>query len=131
MEGTNIYAIVESGGKQYRVTPGQTLDVDCLNTIEGETVELDRVLLLGDDGNTTIGKPVVEGARVIATSKGTYRGEKVIVYKFKAKVRYRRKVGHHQLYTRLTIDRIETPGSVPEPKENPEPTANKEAASGT
>lgn len=109
MEGKNIYAIVEISGKQYRVSPGETIDVDNLNVIEGETVELDRVLVIGNDGSTTIGKPTVEGAKVIAMSKGTMRGDKVIVYKFKAKVRYRRKVGHHQLYTRLTIDKITTP----------------------
>lgn len=109
MEGRHIYAIIETGGKQYRVTPGQTVDVDCLNIIEGETVELDKVLMLGDEKHTTVGTPTVEGAKVIAKSQGTVRGDKVIVYKFKAKVRYRRKTGHHQLYTRLTIDKIEAP----------------------
>lgn len=108
MEGKKIYAIVEIAGKQYRVAPGETIDVDCLNKIEGETLEFDRVLLIGDNGNTAIGKPVVAGAKIIATSHGTVRGDKVIVFKFKAKVRYRRKNGHHQLYTRLTIDKIET-----------------------
>lgn len=109
MEGKHIYAIIETGGKQYRVTPGQVVDVDCLNIIEGETVELDKVLILGDDEHTSVGKPTVEGAKVIAISQGTVRGDKVIVYKFKAKVRFRRKVGHHQLYTRLMIDKIEIP----------------------
>ena len=109
MEGKHIYAIIETGGKQFRVTPGQTLDVDCLNVIEGEAVVLDKVLMLGDDSHTTIGKPVVDGAKVVATSQGTVRGDKVIVFKFKAKVRFRRKVGHHQLYTRLTIDKIDVP----------------------
>lgn len=108
MEGTNIYAIVEISGKQYRVSPGETIDVDNLNVIEGESVELDKVLLIGNNGSTTVGKPTIEGAKVIAMSKGTMRGDKIIVYKFKAKVRYRRKVGHHQLYTRLTIDKITT-----------------------
>jgi len=99
-EGTNIYAIVETGGKQYRVSPGETIDVDNMNVIEGQTIDLDRVLLINDNGKTTVGKPVIEGAKVTATSLGLIRGEKVIVYKFKAKVRYRRKVGHHQSYTR-------------------------------
>lgn len=120
MEGTNIYAIIETGGKQYRVTPGQTLDVDCLNIIEGETVELDKVLMLGDDGKTTIGKPTVEGAKVIATSQGTVRGDKIIVFKYKPKVRYRRKNGHHQLFTRLTIEKIETAGKKSRSKEKKE-----------
>ena len=112
MEGTNIYAIIETGGKQYRVTQGQTIDVDNLNVIDGDTVELDKVLVLGDDKNATIGAPTVTGAKVLATSKGTVRGDKIIVYKFKSKVRFRKKTGHHQLFTRLTIDRIEAPGMV-------------------
>ena len=112
MEGTNIYAIIETGGKQYRVNQGQTLDVDNLNIIEGETVELDKVLVIGDEKNTTVGAPNVAGAKVTATSKGTVRGDKIIVYKFKSKVRFRKKTGHHQLFTRLVIDKIEAPGMV-------------------
>ncbi|HXX59498.1 MAG TPA: 50S ribosomal protein L21 [Dehalococcoidales bacterium] len=111
MEGTNIYAIVEITGKQYRVTPGQIIDVDCNNAAEGEVIEFDKVLAVGNDnGETTLGKPYIEGAKVTATSKGTERGDKVIVYKFKAKVRFRKKVGHRQQYTRLSIDKIEAPG---------------------
>ena len=115
MEGTNIYAIIETGGKQYRVTQGQTVDVDNLNVVDGDAVELDKVLVIGDEKNTTIGTPNVEGAKVIATSKGTVRGDKIIVYKFKSKVRFRKKTGHHQLFTRLAIDTITAPGI--EPKE--------------
>ena len=107
MEGNNIYAVVEIAGKQYRVTPGNTIDVDCLDKIEGEKLEFDRVLLINDDGNTIVGKPIVEGSKIIATSQGTVRGNKVIVFRYKPKVRYRKKTGHHQLYTRLTIDKIE------------------------
>ena len=110
MEGTNIYAIIETGGKQYRVNQGQTLDVDNLNIIEGETVELDKVLVIGDEKNTTVGAPNVAGAKVTATSKGTVRGDKIIVFRFKSKVRERKKTGHHQLFTRLAIDKIEAPG---------------------
>ncbi|MFY9813619.1 MAG: 50S ribosomal protein L21 [Dehalococcoidales bacterium] len=110
MEGTNIYAIIETGGKQYRVTQGQTLDVDNLNVIDGDAVELDKVLVIGNDKNATVGTPTIEGAKVTATSKGTVRGDKIIVYKFKSKVRFRKKTGHHQLYTRLAIDKIEAPG---------------------
>jgi large subunit ribosomal protein L21 len=109
VEDTKIYAIVEIAGKQYRVSPGDTIDVDCLDKIEGETLEFDRVLLIGDNGATRVGKPTVKGAKIIATSQGTIRGDKVIVFRFKAKVRFRKKTGHHQLYTRLTIDKIETP----------------------
>jgi large subunit ribosomal protein L21 len=128
---TNIYAIVETGGKQYRVSPGETIDVDNLNTIDGQTIDLDRVLLINDNGKTTIGKPVIEGAKVNATSHGTVRGAKVIVYKFKAKVRYRRKVGHHQLFTRLTIDSIAASGSESESMKKGSPSEKEEAVSGT
>ena len=110
MEGTNIYAIIETGGKQYRVTQGQTVDVDNLNVIDGDTIELDKVLVIGDEKNATIGAPNIAGAKVTATSKGTVRGDKIIVYKFKSKVRFRKKTGHHQLFTRLAIDKIEAPG---------------------
>jgi large subunit ribosomal protein L21 len=112
VEGTNIYAIIETGGKQYRVSQGQTVDVDNLNIIEGETVELDKVLVVGDEKNVTIGAPMVAGAKVTATSKGTVRGDKIIVYKFKSKVRFRKKTGHYQLFTRLVIDKIEAPEMV-------------------
>jgi len=112
VEGTNIYAIIETGGKQYRVSEGQTVDVDNLNIIEGEAVELDRVLVIGDEKNVTIGAPTIMGAKVTATSKGTMRGDKIIVYKFKSKVRFRKKTGHHQLFTRLAINKIEAPEMV-------------------
>ena len=132
MEGTNIYAIIETGGKQYRVTQGQTVDVDNLNVIDGDAVELDKVLVLGDDKNATIGVPTVAGAKVMATSKGTVRGDKIIVYKFKSKVRYRKKTGHHQLYTRLAIDKIEAPGvASAEPVEEASQSKKEEKESGS
>ena len=101
-----IYAVVETGGKQYKVTPGQTIDVERLDVAEGDTVELDKVLLIADGDKVTVGQPIVEGAKVVATSQGEGKGEKIIVFKYKSKVRYRRKKGHRQLYTRLLIDRI-------------------------
>jgi large subunit ribosomal protein L21 len=73
---------------------------------EGGTVELDRVLLIADGGKTEVGKPVVDGARVLATAQRHGEGRKVIVFKFKPKVRYRRKKGHRQPFTRLSIDKI-------------------------
>ncbi len=108
-----IYAIIETGGKQYRVTSGQVLDVDLLHVAEGNTIELDRVLLIGDDDKVTVGTPIVEGARVLATSQGEGRGKKIIVLKYKPKVRYRKKTGHRQDYTRLSIDQIIEPGAKP------------------
>ena len=105
-----IYAIVETGGKQYKVAPKQTIEVERLNIPEGDTIELDRVLFIGDNGNVLIGNPTIEGAKVIATSLGEIKGDKVIVFKYKSKVRYRRKTGHRQIYTRLSINEIVKPG---------------------
>jgi len=105
-----IYAIIETGGKQYRVDPGQTIDVERLDAAEGDTVELGRVLLIADGDQVTIGTPTVDGAKVVATSKGSGKGDKVIVFKYKPKVRYRKKTGHRQQYTRLVIDKIVGPG---------------------
>ena len=106
-----IYAIIETGGKQYKVTPGQTIDVDRLDVAEGDTVELDRVLLIADGDKVTVGTPTVDGAKVMATSQGEGKGKKIIVFKYKSKVRYRKKTGHRQLYTRLVIDKIVEPGA--------------------
>jgi len=76
---------------------------------EGNTVDLDRVLLIVDGDRVTIGTPAIEGAKVVATSQGEGKGKKIIVLKYKPKVRYRKKTGHRQLYTRLTIDKIVEP----------------------
>jgi large subunit ribosomal protein L21 len=105
-----IYAIIESGGKQYKVAPGDTVDLDLMDKAEGDKVELDKVLLIADDQKITVGKPVIEGAKVLATSRGMTKGDKIIVLRFKAKDHYTKKTGHRQKYTRLTIDNIVTPG---------------------
>lgn len=101
-----IYAIVETGGKQYKVSPGETIDVERLGVEEGSTVELDRVLLVAEGDKVNVGTPLVEGAKVIVEVIGEEKGEKLIVFKFKPKVRYRRKTGHRQVYTRLAIKEI-------------------------
>jgi large subunit ribosomal protein L21 len=77
---------------------------------EGDKVELDKVLLIADDDKVTVGTPTIEGAKVTATSKGLVKGDKVIVFKFKAKDHFSKKTGHRQKYTRLTIDDIVKPG---------------------
>ena len=100
-----IYAVVETGGKQYKVSPGQTIEVEKL-TASGDTVELDKVYLVADGDKVIVGNPTVPGAKVIANVVGNGKGDKVIVYKFKAKVRYRRKKGHRQPYTKLAIKEI-------------------------
>jgi large subunit ribosomal protein L21 len=101
-----IYAIIETGGKQYKVTEGQTIEIDRLEAEEGGAVQLDKVLFISDGDNVTVGKPLVDGARVTATVTQNVKGDKIIIFKYKPKVRYRRKNGHRQLYTRLSIDKI-------------------------
>ena len=107
-----IYAVVETGGKQYKVAPGQAIDVGRLDVAEGSNTELDKVLLIADGDKVTVGTPTIEGAKVIATSQGNGKGKKIIVFKYKPKVRYRKKTGHRQLYTRLVIDKIVEPGAI-------------------
>ena len=80
-----------------------------MDVAEGNTVELDRVLLITEGDTVTVGTPTIEGAKVVATSQGEGKGKKIIVFKYKPKVRYRKKTGHRQLYTRLTIDKIVKP----------------------
>jgi len=102
----SVYAVIETGGKQYKVTEGQTIEVEKLPQEVGETVELDRVLLVVDDDKVVAGTPTVEGAMVSATVLLQARRRKVIVFKYKAKERYRRKKGHRQAFTRLRIGEI-------------------------
>jgi large subunit ribosomal protein L21 len=104
--GDKIYAIIEVGGKQHKVVPGQTLEVERLGVPEGDKVELDRVLFIGEDGSTLIGNPAIKGAKVVATSLGETKDEKVIVFRYKSKVRYRSKRGHRQPYTKLLVNEI-------------------------
>ena len=101
-----MYAIVETGGKQYRVQRGQIIDVERLPVEVGQQVELDKVLLVADDGKVTVGQPTVEGAKVRATVLRHDKARKIIVFKYKPKKRYRRKTGHRQHFTRLQIDEI-------------------------
>lgn len=100
------YAIVESGGKQYRAVEGSTIEVDRLPVQAGETLELSEVLLVSDEGDIQIGTPTVAGTKVRATVIGEVKAAKVIVFKYKTRERYRRKQGHRQKYTRLQIDEI-------------------------
>ena len=78
---SKIYAIVETGGKQYRATPGKTIDVERLNVPEGDVIDLDRVLLISNGEKVTVGTPTIEGAKVVATSKGEGKEKKVVVFK--------------------------------------------------
>ena len=100
------YAIVETGGKQYRVQPGQTISVEKIEAEAGSTIELDKVLLLSKDESVTVGQPMVEGVKVLAEVAQQGRGEKIIVLKYKSKVRYSVKTGHRQSLTTLSIKEI-------------------------
>ncbi len=102
-----MYAVVRDRGAQYRVEQGQTLDVALMDAEPGTEVVLDEVLLVGDVDDTKIGAPLVANARVVAEVVGEARGEKIIVFKYKRKKRYRRRTGHRQDYTRLAIKAIE------------------------
>ena len=91
-----------------------------LDEAEGNTVELDRVLLIADGDKVTVGTPAIDQARVVATSKGEGKAKKIIVFKYKSKVRYRKKTGHRQRFTSLAIDKIIEPGAAEEkPKRKP------------
>jgi large subunit ribosomal protein L21 len=105
-----MYAVIETGGKQYRVSPGQTLEVELLPAEPGATVNLERVLMISADGRTLVGQPTVAGGNVVATVAREGRGKKIIVFKYKSKKRYRRKTGHRQNYTYLTITDIQAEG---------------------
>ena len=111
MEVAKIYAIIETGGKQYKVEPGQTIEVDRLSAAEGETVSLDRVLMVANGDMVTTGNPVIEGASVTATCQGEGRKAKIIVLKYKPKTRYRKKTGHRQHFSKLTINEIIASGA--------------------
>lgn len=101
-----MYAIIETGGKQYRVQEGDTISVEKLGLLEGESYTFDKVLMLADENTVKAGAPYVEGATVTATVVEEGRGKKVIVYKYKSKKTYHKKNGHRQAYTKLTINAI-------------------------
>lgn len=101
-----MYAVIETGGKQYRVCEGDTIEVEKLDAEVGSQVRFDNVLLVGTEEKTLIGFPVVKGAVVTAKVVANGKAEKVIVYKFKRRKNYRRKHGHRQQFTRLLIESI-------------------------
>lgn len=105
-----MYAIVESGGRQFRAEEGHSFSTEKLPYEVGEQIELANVLLLANDGDVKIGQPIVPGAVVKATVVEQYRGEKIFVWKYKPKNRYRNRKGHRQSYTRLHVDEIVVEG---------------------
>ena len=101
-----MYAVIETGGKQYRVSEGDAINVEKLPYEVGEQVELERVLLVSGEKGVTVGQPVVEGAKVVARVEAAGRGPKIRVWKYRPSKRYRRRQGHRQAYTRLRIEKI-------------------------
>ena len=102
-----MYAVIETGGRHYRVAVGDTIDVEKVLAEKGTQIEIDRVIMVSGDSGVSIGKPIVEGAKVTATVSDHFRGPKLTVLKMKPKKRYRRKTGHRQSLTRLRIDSID------------------------
>lgn len=102
-----MYAIIATGGKQYRVQEGDVIYVEKLNAEVEASVELNDVLAIGKEEGLVVGKPVVEGAKVVAKVLEQGKGKKVIVFKYKPKKDFRKKNGHRQMYTKLQIEKIE------------------------
>ena len=100
-----MYAIIATGGKQYRVSEGDVIYIEKLDAEVDSTVSFD-VLLVGNDGDVKVGTPVVEGVKVEGKVVGQVRGDKIIVFKYKSKKNYRRKQGHRQPYTKVEITKI-------------------------
>jgi large subunit ribosomal protein L21 len=102
-----MFAIVRTGGKQLRVQPGAAIRVERLPGAVGDAIELGEVLLVGGEGASRIGTPLVPGARVVGTITAQDRGEKITIFKMKRRKGYRHKAGHRQAYTEIRVDRIE------------------------
>ena len=101
-----MYAVIQTGGKQYRVQPGDTVYLEKLAGEPGDAIEFDEVLLVADDQQVAVGRPHVEGARVTGEIVEQGRGDKLIVYKFRHRKNYRRKTGHRQAYTAVKINAV-------------------------
>ncbi len=102
-----MYAVIRTGGKQYKVQEGDVLKLEKLAAEVGETVEFDQVLAVKTDGELKIGTPYVEGAKVTAKVLGQGKGKKIVVFKYKPKKNYRRKQGHRQPFTSVRIEKID------------------------
>lgn len=101
-----MYAIIETGGKQYKVQEGDVVFVEKLNAEEGDAVNFDKVLLMSSDSGVTPGKPFVEGAKVEGTVLAQGKAKKIVVFKYKPKKNIRKKQGHRQPFTKVQINKI-------------------------
>ena len=102
-----MYAVIETGGKQYRVQEGDSLRVELLDAEVGSRVELDKVLMVSNGAEVKIGQPYVADAKVTLKVEEHGKGKKIVVFKFKSKKGYRKKQGHRQPYTKVTVEKIE------------------------
>lgn len=101
-----MYAIIKTGGKQYKVTEGDSIFVEKLDADEGASVTFDEVLAVADGDTVKVGAPFVEGAKVTAKVEKNGKGKKIRVFKYKAKSNYRRRMGHRQPFTKVVIEKI-------------------------
>lgn len=121
------YAVFQSGGKQYIAREGAEVDVDRMSVEADTKITFDEVLLTSDNGDVNVGTPFVKGAKVKARVVGEIKGPKILVFKFKPKIRYKRSQGHRQPYTRVEIESIEYPGGKKaKKKEEPKPKAEEQ-----
>ena len=102
-----MYAVIETGGKQFRVEEGNVLYVEKLDANVGDSVTIDKVFLVEKDGVVKVGAPVVDGAKTVLKVVEHGKGEKIIVFKFKSKKNYRKKQGHRQPYTKVVVEAIQ------------------------
>lgn len=100
------YAIVEAGGKQYRAEEGKVITIDLLSAKIGDEIVLDKVVLIVDGDSVTVGTPYIKGASLKTTVEDKIKGKKILVFKYKPQINYRRRIGHRQKYTRLLVDSI-------------------------
>ena len=130
-----MFAVIKSGGRQYKVSVGQTLEVNRLPVDDGAQVKFEEVLLISDANSSMIGTPLLDNAMVLATAVKQGRGEKLIVFRYKAKKRFRHRRGHRQELTILTIDDIVADGKSlitgKPPVAKEEPVEEEEATPGT
>lgn len=102
-----MYAIIQTGGKQYRVSEGDVVTIEKLDIADGETVTFDSVLTIVKEGEVVIGKPLIAGAKVSAKVVAHGKEKKILVFRYKAKSNYRRRQGHRQPFTNVVIEKIE------------------------
>jgi len=127
----SVYAVIHTGGKQYRVSPGDVVQVEKLAAQPGEKIEIDRVYLLAHDGRMTVGNPVLKSTRVVAQVLGQDRGEKIIIFKHRRRKGYRKTVGHRQSFTELKIIEIIHEGASYQKEPEKPQQSRKSAAAAT